>query len=134
MDYSVYLVGPHLIGLLFIIIGLLQYYLPPKKINRWYGYRTPSARSSQKAWDEGNRYSAIYMIRAGVILLLAGFFVYAGLIHFNADIDTIKMVSYVILFGGAMGVGILSVTATEKHLRNKFKIPPIKRPELRKRK
>ena len=129
-----YLIGPHLIGVLFIVIGLLQYYLPPKKINRWYGYRTPTARSSQQAWDEGNRFSAIYMIRAGFVVLIMGFFVYAGLIHFNVDADMLKWISYLILFGGAMGIGVLSTMATEKHLRVKFKIPAVKRPPLKTRK
>jgi uncharacterized membrane protein len=133
MDYSLYLVGPHLIGVLFIVIGLVQYYLPPKKINRWYGYRTPAARSSQQAWDEGNRFSAIYMMKAGLVLLIAGFFVYAGMIRFNVNIDTLKLVNYVIMFGGAMTVAILSVVITEKHLRKTLKIPAIKRPELKKR-
>jgi uncharacterized membrane protein len=133
MDYSLYLVGPHLIGVLFIVIGLVQYYLPPKKINRWYGYRTPAARSSQQAWDEGNRFSAIYMMKAGLVLLIALFFVYAGMIRFNVNIDTLKLVSYVIMFGGAMTVAILSVVITEKHLKKTFKIPAIKRPELKKR-
>jgi len=31
------------------------------------------------------------------------------------------MIKYVLLFGGAMGIGILSTMATEKHLANKFK-------------
>jgi len=134
MDYSVYLIGPHLIGVLFIVIGLLQYYLPPKKINRWYGYRTPTARSSQKAWDEGNRYSAVYMIKAGFVVLIFGFLVYAGLIYFNVDLNMLKWISYLILFGGAMGIGIISTYATEKHLRTTLKTPAIKRPPLKKRK
>ena len=134
MDYSVYLIGPHLIGVLFIVIGLVQYYLPPKKINRWYGYRTPTARSSQQAWDEGNRYSALYMMRAGFVVLILGFFVYAGMIYFNVEADILKWISYLILFGGAMGIGILSTVATEKHLRTKFKLPAVKRPPLKTRK
>ena len=116
------MVGPHLIGLLFIIIGLMQRFLPPKNINRWYGYRTPTARTSQKTWDEGNRFSAIYMIRAGVVVLVVGFIIYIAMLYFNVNYNIQKIVDYVILFGGAMGIGILSTMATEKHLQKTFKL------------
>ena len=127
MDYSGLLVGPHLIGLLFIIIGLLQRFLPPKNINKWYGYRTQTATSSQEAWDEGNRYSAIFMIRAGIVVLVIGFLIEIGMAWFNADAGIQKTVGYVILFGGAMGIGILSTTATEKHLTKVIKKPAVKK-------
>ena len=121
------LFGPHLIGLLFIIIGLLQRYLPPKNINRWYGYRTLTARSSQKAWDEGNRYSALYMMRAGLLVLIAGFFINAVSVQYVHDFGAQQWITYVILFGGAMGIGIASTMATEKHLKRlKFKATPPK--------
>jgi hypothetical protein len=55
------------------------------------------------------------------------------MIRFNVNIDTLKLVNYVIMFGGAMTVAILSVVITEKHLRKTLKIPAIKRPELKKR-
>jgi len=108
MNFSNVLIGPHLIGLIFIVIGLLQKYLPPKGINRWYGYRTPAARTNQQTWDEANRYSANFMI-------------YSGMIYFNVDYNAQKMVDYFILFGGAMGIGILSTMVTESHLKRTFK-------------
>ena len=131
MNYTVYLIGPHLIGALFIVIGLLQRYLPPKNINRWYGYRTLTARSSQQAWDEGNRYSAMYMIKAGAFVLIVGFAINVLAITYVTDFQTRQMIGYIILFGGAMGVGIAMVMATEKHLKKTIKNlkvkPPIKR-------
>ena len=126
-NYSDFLVGPHLIGLLFVLIGLLQKYLPPKKINRWYGYRTPTARTSQQTWDEGNRYSANYMIKAGLILLVVGFIINT-LVILYADEGVQKLVTYFILFGGAMLVGILSTMRTEKHLLKTFKLKKPVRP------
>jgi len=126
-SYSDFLVGPHLIGLLFVLIGLLQKYLPPKNINRWYGYRTPTARTNQKTWDEGNRYSANYMIKAGLILLVVGFIINT-LVILYADEGVQKLVTYVILFGGAMIVGILSTMRTEKHLLKTFKLKKPVRP------
>jgi hypothetical protein len=121
MNYSELLVGPHLIGLLYILIGALQRYLPPKNINRWYGYRTITAKTSQQTWDAANRYSAIYMMKAGAILLVLGFAVYAGTMLAHTPYDSQKWINYVILFGGAMGVGILSTVATERYLKRNFK-------------
>ncbi len=130
---SDFLFGPHLIGVLFIIIGLLQRYLPPKNINRWYGYRTLTARSSQQAWDEGNRYSAVYMMRAGLFLLVLGAIINTIAILYVADFQTRQWIGYLILFGGAMGVGILSTMATEKHLHKTFKNLKVKKPPVRRR-
>jgi hypothetical protein len=121
MNYTNVLVGPHLIGLIFIIIGLLQKYLPPKSINRWYGYRTPNARTNQQTWDEANRYSANFMIKAGLFALVIGFVIYSGMLYFNVDNNVQKTVNYTILFGGAMGIGILSTVVTERHLKLTFK-------------
>lgn len=115
------LIGPHLIGLLYIILGALQRFLPPKKPNRWYGYRTLTAKTSQQTWDEANRYSAVYMIRAGVIVLLGGFLIYAGTLYLHMPDSTQKIIDYTMLFGAAMGIGILSTVATEKHLARTFK-------------
>lgn len=131
MNYSIYLIGPHLIGALFIVLGLFQRYLPPKNINRWYGYRTLTARSSQQAWDEGNRYSALYMIKAGAFVLIVGFAINVMAISYVPDFQTRQWIGYLILFGGAMGVGITMVMATEKHLGKTIKNlkvkPPVKR-------
>jgi uncharacterized membrane protein len=121
MDFRAYFLGPQLIGLIFVIIGGMQRYLPPKKINRWYGYRTLTAKQSQAAWDEGNRYSGIYMMRAGIVVLVAGFIVNAISVLYVTDLQEQLWITYVILFGSAMGVGIISTMATEKHLHKKFK-------------
>jgi uncharacterized membrane protein len=43
MNYTL-ITGPYMIGLLFIIIGLLQKFLPPKNINTWYGYRSAASK------------------------------------------------------------------------------------------
>ena len=133
MEIKDFMVGPQLIGLLFVLIGLMQKYLPPKKINGWYGYRTATAKSSQQLWDEGNRYSALYMIKAGLIVLVIGYFINAASILYVPDAATRQWISYVILFGGAMGIGILSTMSTEKHLKKNFKVPPVK-PANKKRK
>ncbi len=120
-NFTELLLGPHLIGLLYIMIGALQRYLPPKSPNRWYGYRTITAKTNQQTWDEANRYSAIFMMRAGAIVLVAGFIIYAGTTMMHFQDTTQQIIDYTILFGAAMGVGILSTVVTERHLSRTFK-------------
>jgi hypothetical protein len=39
-----------LVGTLFVVIALISLRFPPKKINDFYGYRTPRPMNSQAAW------------------------------------------------------------------------------------
>jgi len=121
MDYLSLLKGPYMIGLLFIIIGILQKYLPPKNINSWYGYRSASSRVSQQTWDAANNYSSTFMIKAGIVVLLLGYIIYMLTHLLTGDNDIRQMVSYFILFGGALGIGAFTAAATERHLRRTFK-------------
>jgi uncharacterized membrane protein len=126
MNYTL-VTGPYMIGLLFIIIGLLQKFLPPKNINSWFGYRSPAARVSPQTWAEANRFSSAFMIRAGVFVLIAGFIIYMAAIYFKADAGILKTVGYIILFGGAIGIGAVTSMVTEKHLAKTFKAKPAKK-------
>ena len=119
--YLSFLLGTQLIGVLFIVIGALQRFLPPKKINRWYGYRTPNARIDQETWDASNRYSAIYMMRLGLVYYVIGTVINTIAVLYIADYDKQNMVKYLVLFAGAIGIGVLSTMATEKYLADKFK-------------
>jgi len=103
------------------VIGALQRFLPPKKINRWYGYRTPNARIDQETWDASNRYSAIYMMRLGLLYYVIGTIINAIATLYIEDYDKQTMVKYLVLFAGAIGIGVLSTMATEKYLAAKFK-------------
>jgi hypothetical protein len=115
--YLAYLAGPQLIGVLFVILGIIQRYLPPKNINNWYGYRTAKARSSQEMWKEGNKYSADFMVKAGMIVFFIGLMIKSVLILMKADAEIQKTAGYIILFGGALGIGVLMTIVTEKHLK-----------------
>src|ERR1700753_2239782 len=71
--------GPQLIGVILVIVGLIQYDYPPRKINDWYGYRTDTSKRNQETWDEAQRYSSLYMAKAGLFLIVIGFVVVAAL-------------------------------------------------------
>jgi uncharacterized membrane protein len=119
--YLSFFIGTQLIGVLFIVIGALQRFLPPKNINRWYGYRTANARIDQQTWDEGNRYSAIYMMKLGLVYYIIGLIINDFALLYIADFDKQNIIHYLVLFAGAVGIGVLSTMATEKHLKEKFK-------------
>ena len=65
-------------GVLFII-SIIFWKFPPKKVNSWYGYRTPKAMQNQQIWDFANttfnksflKYSAFSFIAALVLASIA---------------------------------------------------------------
>jgi uncharacterized membrane protein len=66
-----YLIAHLSLGPLLLILGFVFKRFPPKKINYWYGYRTPRSMRSQEAWDCANLYSInALMIVAGLTCLL----------------------------------------------------------------
>lgn len=62
-----------LTGLVLLVVGYLVKYKPPKKINKFYGYRTKRSMQSQEAWDFAQPLSAKAVIYAGYILMICGF-------------------------------------------------------------
>ena len=59
-----------IVGLVFLIGGLILKKKPPRKINYLYGYRTKRSMANQKAWDFAQRYSGVEMMRIGIIQLI----------------------------------------------------------------
>lgn len=55
--------------LIFLVVGIVFWMCPPKKINEFYGYRTTRSRKSQEAWDFAQRYSAKLMTVLGLVAL-----------------------------------------------------------------
>lgn len=76
MDFDKILLLPFFIGSIFIAAGYLMLKFPPKKINSFYGYRTPRSMKSQKNWDFAQDYSARQLIVIGAILFLFSFLGY----------------------------------------------------------
>ncbi|EET85176.1 conserved hypothetical protein [Clostridium carboxidivorans P7] len=97
-------------GLVTLAFGLIPKIVRPKKINSWYGYRTPMSTINQETWDEGNRYSSNQYIIAGIILLIIGRASYAFVANKPYLVPLIAFVP------------VLSVTVftAEKHLKKVF--------------
>jgi len=107
--------GPQLLGLILLIAGLIQQKYPPKKINGLYGYRTIRSKSSQRNWDEGNRYSAILMVRIAWILLIGGLIAAVSL-HFVENRKLKEGLTFLLMTGGTMAGVIIMIGKTERHL------------------
>lgn len=64
---------PLLVGPFLILVGLVVWCFPPKKINNTYGYRTPRAFRNQRAWDFAQRYSAkLIVLLNGLSTIICG--------------------------------------------------------------
>lgn len=84
---------PLLVGLIFIFVGLILRYSPPKKINWFYGYRTPRAMKSQARWDFAQKFSGMEMMRWGVVNVLVAF---AGF-WFKPDSEEANVIALIVI-------------------------------------
>lgn len=56
-----------LVGPIFIVLGFLMLKFPPRSVNSMVGYRTKQSKSSQNKWDFAQTYSAVQLIKSGII-------------------------------------------------------------------
>lgn len=59
-------------GLAILVVALIAYKFPPKKINNLYGYRTSRSMKSQINWDFAQVYSTKLLIQYNFIYLIIG--------------------------------------------------------------
>jgi len=96
-------------------------FFPPKKINYLYGYRTAASMKNQQTWDEANKYSANYMIKCGIALIIIGLLI-AGIMNIISPAIKVRAIVTVFLFlVSGMLPAILMIVATEKHLTKTFR-------------
>ncbi len=98
-----------LTGLVFVAIGLLTKKFPPKKINWWYGYRTPRSMKNQDTWTEANRFASELSQKIGWVLITIGV---AASIVFRKLYDANLILFFIFLMFSALLMFVL----TEKHL------------------
>jgi uncharacterized membrane protein len=125
MHIEHWLIGPQLIGFIFMILGYIQTRFPPKRINNFYGYRMPSAMKNQETWDEANSFSAKYMVKLGLIMIIAGFVLIAGLSLFNLKEDARMALQTALLIVSSITLAILLMAGTEKHMSKVFDNKPL---------
>ena len=96
-------------GLLFIL-SIIFYKFPPKKINNWYGYRTPKTMLNQKIWDFANIvFSKNLVIYAGISFL-------GGLVFANFATKELTWQPMVLVLLSVL----VSIIKTEKALNDNF--------------
>jgi len=124
MNLENWIAGPQIVGVVLLITGFILYRFPPKHINKWYGYRMPSAQKDQKTWDEANRYSALYMVKSGLVVLVAGLLVTFILkeIVIPARVKAGLTALFLIVSGPIPC--IFMIVSTEKHLEKTFDQKP----------
>ena len=59
-----------LVPAIMTLCGLWLTFAPPKKRNRFFGYRTRSSMVSQESWDFAQSYSGKIMLISGIATLL----------------------------------------------------------------
>lgn len=115
-----WIIGPQLIGFIFVIVGYIQRLYPPRKINPLYGYRMPSSMSSQEKWDAANHYAARYMIKAGAVLIITGIAIILALRSLKLAEDTFMLISATSLVVSSIAICVMLIVSTEKFLSRKF--------------
>ena len=106
-------------GPLFLILGLILYRFPPRKINPLFGYRTSRSMRDQASWDLAQVVSSREIVKAGIVQSLCGL---SGLIgSCNGD-------GFIVL-----GVGILLLTVVVMLIRVERKLKMFQQddPEIR---
>ena len=64
-----YLLGLSL-GTILFLVGWVMTKWPPKKINHWYGYRTPKSMKSEENWHFAQKKSAKLSKIFGVLIIV----------------------------------------------------------------
>jgi len=52
----------------FLVTAGILYFFPRKKVNHFYGYRTPRSIRSQEQWDFSQKYFATQMAKAAIMV------------------------------------------------------------------
>jgi uncharacterized membrane protein len=120
MHVQIWLIGPQLIGLIFLVTGFIQKRFPPKRINSLYGYRMPSSMKNQETWDEANSFSAGYMIKLGLIMIVLGVVIATCLEFISMKEVTRTGLQVALLIVSSMTIAVLLIAGTEKHMSKIF--------------
>ncbi|WP_374948834.1 SdpI family protein [Mucilaginibacter sp.] len=125
MTWSQWIIGPQLLGVIFLIAGYIQKRYPPRQINALYGYRSDASMQNQQTWDEAKQYSARLMIRYAWILLAGGLILTLSLSFIPINEQALVFIRVTILITAAITTAVLIRVYTEKHLTTTFDNKPL---------
>ncbi|NQX77480.1 SdpI family protein [Gilvibacter sp.] len=97
------------LGVMIVLAWLFKKY-PPKKINSFYGYRTPKSMKTQATWDFANQYSSLLMMQITLYSFVLPFLCYLFFPHLNI---LITLTGHSLLL-------LLILVFTERELKARF--------------
>lgn len=100
-----------------LVVGIIFYKCPPKKVNPISGYRTARAVKSVESWKEANHFA----VKLTMLFSLITMAVMAGLSLLLGDSDGGTAVAVLISPLLCIFAMIMVVVFTEKHLKKMFK-------------
>ncbi len=102
-----------LCALIFFVAGGVLFLFPPKKINSWYGYRTPKSMKNQGNWDFAQKHSGKQMMKGGLIF---------GLLTFGFSFFSVNETWGIIIgLGVLLSVAAITISQTETALKKRMK-------------
>ena len=106
--------------LIFLVVGVVFWMYPPKKINEFYGYRTTRSRKSQEAWDFAQKYSAKMMTVLGLVALIVAAAAHLFRNRLCINSDSLMLYDNCIILLLPIIVAIPPIVLTELQLRKRF--------------
>lgn len=105
-----------LLGLpiVFTVISLFSFIIPPKRINALYGYRSGKAMSNERLWKAANKYAPRLMLKLSAIYLTSSLL----LTFITMIYPSFRSYASGIIFISALIFFIPVIVKTEKHLKN----------------
>ena len=106
-----------IIPVIMVVIGLIIKRFPPKKINSFYGYRTPMSKKNEDTWRFANLYSAKLFLWIGLILIPVSVVPLLFLLKKSEDI---LVIASTVITAADVTALLASAIATEIALRKNF--------------
>lgn len=118
MNLIIKLILASLVGVSFIIIGIVMQYKYPKTINPISGYRTDRSMKNENTWKEAQEFSAKTMLVLGIISTLFSILL---CYFFSGNVPLI------ISIASSIAIVLLVIPITEVHLKKIFNSDGTKR-------
>ena len=106
--------------LIILVVGVVFWMYPPKKINEFYGYRTTRSRKSQEAWDFAQRYSAKLLTIFGFAALIVAAAAHLFRNRLCVNYDYLMLYDVCITLLLPIIVVLPPIVLTELELRKRF--------------
>lgn len=71
-DINTFTIISVIAGIAYLIAGIILRLLPPRKINFWFGYRTPRSMSDKKIWNFSQKYAGRLLVILGIVSIVSG--------------------------------------------------------------